>query len=423
MRKRLTVVLNSSTFRQTFVTSGSTFLAAGLGAGFYLLLARTLGPTEYGLFYLAITIMSVVAFVADLGLGQTLVRFVSANRTNNKYLPYVNLALRIKLISGLLMIIIFGLFSPLLTKYVFHQPALSTLLPLVGIGILSQLLFSLPVAVFQGLQKFWIWGGFQVGTNTVRLVLILPIIFFFKLSAFQAMAIFILSYFLGVGVSWFLLDKKFLSARTTILETKSFWDFNKWTAVTGFLLALSTRVDIFLSARFLSLAQVGVYSLAAIMVSFLPQLATAIGAVTTSKFAGFTDHHTAHKYLGKAILFVGGVSVLVALTMIPVALVVIKFAGKNNYALAFTPFLILLAGQTVFLFTNPIRDSLMYYHAKPQFFFWLCLGQVVTLLLAGWILIPRFGVNGSAMSLLTGQAFTAVTSIWYYRKLFAENQR
>jgi len=231
------------------------------------------------------------------------------------------------------------------------------------------------------------------------------------------MAIFILSYFLGVGMSWFWLDKKFLTARTTISETKSFWDFNKWTAVTGLLLALSSRVDIFLTARFLSLAQVGIYSLAVIMVSFLPQLAAAIGAVTTSKFAGFTDHATAHKYLGKAILFVGGVSVLVALAMIPVALVVIKFAGKNNYALAFTPFLILLAGQTVFLFTNPIRDSLMYYHAKPQFFFWLCLGQTITLILAGWILIPRFGVNGSAISILAGQAFTAVVSIWYYHKL------
>lgn len=410
-------IFEIQTLRQAAVTSVATFLASGLGAVFYLLLAKILGPAEYGLFFLAMATLAVVTSVADLGLGPSLVRFVGANRQNRQYLPFVNLALKTKFISGLLVTITFAGLSSFLARYVFYQPALSSLLLLVGIGVLSQLLFFLPLAVFQGLQRFWLWGGFQVGVNALRLFLLVPFIIFFHLTTFQSLLVFVAAYIVGFGISLFWMDKGLITSNATNPQIKSFWSFNKWTALTGVLMAAANRVDIFLTGRFLSLAQVGIYSLATIMVAFLPQLAGAIGAVTTAKFASFHDPESPKKYLGKAVLFVGGISVLVALAMIPVAIIVIRFAGKSDYTAAFVPFVILLVGLVIFLFTNPIRDSLMYYHAKPQFFFWLSLGQAIIVFLVGWNLIPLWGVMGASLSFVTGQIFVAGTSIWYYRKI------
>lgn len=417
MIKKLLAVFQTQTWRQSAITVVSTFLSSGLGAVYYLLLARLLGPAQYGLFSLVIATLGVVLPVADLGLGQSLIRFVSANRKDRKYFPFVNLALRTKLVSGAITLVIFLAFSSLIARFIFHQPALANLLPWVGLAVLGQILFFLTVAVFQGTQRFELWGGFQIGVNLIRLLLVLPLLFLAKFSAVQALGVFVLSYFLGFGASLLFTDRRFLGAAPTASQVKLFWNFNKWTAAVGVLTAVASRVDILLTARFLSLTQVGVYSLATIMVAFLPQLAAAIGAVTTAKFAGFSDPESSRRYLGKAIFFVGGISLLVALAMIPAAGIVIWFAGKGDYAAAFGPFIILLLGLVIFLFTNPIRDSLMYYHARPQFFFWLSLGQAIAVLLAGWWLIPLWGVTGAALSFAAGQIFVAGTSIWYYRKL------
>jgi len=416
MKQKLLAIFQTQTLRQSAITVVSTFLSSGLGAVYYLLLARLLGPAQYGLFSIVIAAMGVVLPLADLGLGQSLVRFVSANKTDQNYFPFVNLALKTKLASGAIILIIFLFLSSFMARFIFHQPAVAGLLPWVGLAVLGQILFFLTLAVFQGTQRFALWGGFQVGTNFIRLLLVLPLIFLVKFSAGLALGVFVLAYFLGFGLSLLFIDRKFLSSIPTSSQVKSFWDFNKWTAAVGVLTAVANRVDILLAARFLNLTQVGIYSLATIMVAFLSQLAGAIGAVTTAKFASFQDPEASKRYLGKAILFVGGISLLVALAMLPVAGIVIWFAGKSDYAAAWGPFVILLAGLVIFLFTNPIRDSLMYYHAQPQFFFWLSLGQAMAVLLAGWFLIPLWGVTGAALSFTAGQIFVAGTSVWYYRK-------
>ncbi len=417
MIKRLLSIFQTQTLRQSAITVVSTFLSSGLGAVYYLVLARQLGPAQYGLFSIVIATLGVVLPFADLGLGQSLIRFVSANKTDRKYFPFVNLALKIKLVSGSIALVIFLSLSPFIARFIFHQPALANLLPWVGLAVSGQILFFLILAIFQGTQRFELWGGFQVGVNLIRLLLVLPLLFLAKFSVAQALGVFALSYFLGFGLSLLFTNRKFLGSAPTSSQVKLFWNFNKWTAAVGVLTAVASRIDILLAARFLSLTQVGVYSLATIMVAFLPQLAAAIGAVTTAKFAGFNDPESSKKYLGKAVLFVGGISMLVAFAMIPAAGIVIWFAGKSAYAPAFGPFIILLLGLVIFLLTNPIRDSLMYYHAKPHFFFWLNLGQAITVFLVGWNLIPLWGVPGAAVSFVAGQIFVAGTSIWYYRKI------
>lgn len=417
MNQKLLAIFQTQTWRQSAITVVSTFLSSGLGAVYYLVLARQLGPAQYGLFSIVIATLGVILPFADLGLGQSLVRFISANATDRKYFPFVNLALKTKLVSGAITLVIFLFFSSFIARFIFHQPTLAGLLPWVGLAVSGQILFFLILAIFQGTQRFELWGGFQVGVNLIRLLLVSPLLFWAKFSAGQALGVFTASYFLGFGLSLLFTDRKFLKSTPSGSQVKLFWDFNKWTAAVGILTAIASRVDILLTARFLSLTQVGVYSLATIMVAFLPQLAAAIGAVTTAKFAGFTDSKSARKYLSKAILFVGGISLLVALAMIPAAGIVIWMAGKSNYAPAFGPFVILLLGLVIFLSTNPIRDSLLYYHTQPQFFFWLNLGQAITVFLLGWNLIPLWGIMGAALSFVAGQIFVAGTSIWYYHKI------
>ncbi len=416
MYKHLKSVLTSHTVRQTFITSFSTFAAAGLGAVFYLLLARNMSVKDFGLFSLGLSVLLTGSSLTDLGMSPSIVRFVGANKDGNRYFPYANIAFRIKVITSLVSLLILTVFSQQIAIGLFNQPDLAPFLPLVGLGIACMVMFSLSASVLQGLQEYVWWGGIQVGANLIRLIVLSSCIFLGLVTPTTALLMFGGTLFAGFAISWFKLNKKILLTKPLTSQIREFWGYNKWTAVFTIVAASVSRLDTFMVARYVQIEQVGIYSLALTMVSFLPQLSSAIGAVTGPKFAGFTDNTQSHHYFKKALLFSSGVSVLTALAMIPASLFVIWYTGKN-YDGAFTPFLVLLAGIAVFSASGPLRDSILYAHKKPQFFVWAGLVQGLVVMGVCGLLIPSIGILGASWSILASHVVLLFLCFLYYRRL------
>lgn len=406
MVSRLTAVINTRTFRQSAVTTLSTFTSAGLGAVFYLLLARLLGATDYGLFSLAQTALILTVTVADAGMTQGLVRFAGLTQ-------FASLALRIKLIVGLLCWLVFTMAAAPLAQHVFRQPHLAPLLPVIGFGIGCYLLATFSLSLAQARQKFWLWGGLQVGPNLLRLVLLAIVFFVWRLDALSALYIFSFASLFTFFISWPWLDTQIFFTSPSVSDTRQFWHFNKWTALFSILSSFAARIDIFLTGRYATLTDVGAYSLSVTMVTFLPQLAAAIGTVTAPKFARFTDVASARRYLFKSTLFLFSISLVVALLMIPVALAVIHFAGPA-YTPSFIPFLILLLSLIIFMAGNPLRDFLLYFLHRPRFFVWANLAQGLTLLILGRFFVPAWGIIGTALAVLVGHILLATICLGYY---------
>ena len=158
MYSRIKSVVTTHTFRQSVITVVSTFGTAGLGAVFYLILARAIGTHEFGLFSVAVSILTLLVSFADVGMGQGLVKFVAENSRNNAYFPYAKIAIQTKLAIGIFFCIILWVFSQPIGNFVLHQPEVTPLLPIVGFGIFAILLFGLATYIFQGQQKFILWG-------------------------------------------------------------------------------------------------------------------------------------------------------------------------------------------------------------------------------------------------------------------------
>lgn len=414
--KRLLQIASTHTFRQSAITIVSTFAMAFLGAVFYLLVARLVGTREYGLFSVCLTIATILITVSDVGMGQGIVRFVAEHSQNDKYFPYANLALRIKVVIGTTLGLLLWIFSKPVAELILHQPDVARFLPLVGLATIGVLLFGYSIAIFQGLQKFFLWGALQVGANLSRLILMGGLLIFIKLNTFWALLLFAFAPLFGFLVSWFWLPLKIFVSKISSTHIREFWSFNKWTAAFTIASSIVSRLDIILTTRFSNLSQVGIYGLATTMASFLPQLSGAIGAVTAPKFASFSDINHSRQYLKKAVMFSLGISLVVALTMIPTAMVVIWFTGKD-FSNALFPFLILLLSLTIFTSLSPVRDSILYYHHRPQFFFWANLAQAIVLIVVSYLLIPSFGVIGTAWAVFLGQLFLGVLCIYYYLSL------
>ncbi len=415
MYKRLVLLLKTTTVRQSVVTSASTFAYAGLGAVFYLLVARLVGPAEFGLLSLALQITLSVSSIADVGIATTLVRFVGEHAASPKYLTFASLALRTKLVLGSISIFLIIFFSNFIGNNLLHQPAIIPLLPIAGFGVMAIMLLSFSTSTLQGLQKFMPWGFIQIGANVLRLIIIGALFAGGYLTAKTSLLAFILSIFSGFLLAWIWLDKKIITSPVTREVWKQFWHYSRWTAGFTMLSALVSRLDSFFTARYLDASQLGIYYLALTMSSFLPQLTVALGAVTSPKFASFQNYAQAKTYLKKSLLFNFAVSAGVALLMIPVSLLVIRFTGKD-YSSSFLPYLTLLLALVIFSSTSPLRDTILYSFKKPQIFFLASVLQGVVIIIFSLTLIPRLGILGAGLSTLISHIVLALYVTYQYKK-------
>ena len=98
--------------------------------GYKILIARSFGAEVYGLFSLALIVISIAASIATLGLGEGLVRYISLYRGKKDLESAKKLIItsrNIFFILGLIFTIILILIAPILAEKVFHSNDFTTL--------------------------------------------------------------------------------------------------------------------------------------------------------------------------------------------------------------------------------------------------------------------------------------------------------
>jgi teichuronic acid exporter len=396
------------------ITSVSTLINGALGALFYFFLARLLGSWGFGVFTVAATSIALLSGIVDLGSDQGIIRFIPKYKNNPETQSrFIKLALKIKILSSTLTAILLILFSKQVSFFLLNQPELVAIVPLIGLGVITQILLSFSTSLSQALERFFLWGGLLVGTNLLRLILLFVLFWQGSLTGVSSLVLYISLPFLGFIASFAFLNRDFLKVKEEFALTRELFNFNKWVFAFVVVAAISSRLDIYFTTRFISLTAVGVYGLAMQIVSILPQLTGAIGAVTSPKFASFTSHELNRSYTIKATTLTTVIAILSAAILIPLSKIVIGFSGIQ-FEGAFAPFLISLFAMVIFLASSPIRDSIIYYFGKPQFFFWMGLGHAALVTIGSFWLIPRFSIVGSSLVVLIGQVFILTTSVGYW---------
>ncbi len=416
---RISHLIHTHTIRQTAVTLVATVISGVFAVTFYLLLARNIGSSEYGLFTLATTTIVILSTILELGTDRGMIKFISHYRNDRTArLQVSNLALKIKVTVGF-VITFFCIFSAhWLSVVLFHQPEMTPLIPLIGIGLLCQQLFNFALYYMQAYEKFFWWGSVLAGTNIARFIFL---IFFWRigwLNAYISTALWAVIPLFGFILGLFKVEREVFTVSGSLSRLSDIFHFNKW--VTAFTVAssVSSRLDTYLTSGLASLSAVGVYGLGIQAVSYLPQVMNAIGAVTAPKFASFSDHSHNRRYVLKATLLSGGIALLAAGVMIPGGYVLFLISGRQ-YTSGLVPYLIVLVSMLVFMLGAPVRDSLLYFYNRPKFFFWASLGSGVVTIVSGLLLIPPLGIIGSALSNLAGQLLLTLSAVVVYRRLAA----
>ncbi len=407
----------TATFRHSSITIVSTAINGILGAVFYFLLARFLGTSEFGVFTILTTSIALLTGIIDLGSDQGIVRFVPKYKDNPEIQNrLIKLSMAIKFVSGVTVFFLIFIFSGKISSLVFGKPELNSIVVLIGLGVLTQILFSFSTSLSQALEKYVLWGGLFIGTNLIRLLAILFLFRFQSLNAYSAGVLYLILPLLGFFFSFIFLDKKFLLSKGTLSHLPELFSFNKWVTAFVVVATIGSRLEVYFTARYLSLSALGVYGLTLQVAQILPQLTGAIGAVTSPKFASLNTNEKNLTYTMKSVLLTSIIAIISSVALLILGQFVFKFAGQDFNG-AFAPFVILLISMAIFLSTSPIRDSILYYSSKPQFFFYIGLAHMVLISLLSMIFIPRLEILGTSFVVLIGQIFIALSSIWYFFKI------
>jgi O-antigen/teichoic acid export membrane protein len=409
-------VLKSRTLSQSGITISATLINGILGLLFFVIAAKNLGPATFGILSFTTAFIALVSDIATLGTDTGLIRFIGKFTDLGDRKRILKLGFEVKIIAWAVVLILGAALIPFLSVSVFNKPELTFPLYLSLLGIGGSLLFSFTASALQAHQKFITWSILNVSSNSLRLIMTFVLIGASVLTLQSTLITYITLPIVMSLIGLMLLPRFFLQTGEWKLS-KEFFNFNKWIALITILSAVGSRLDVLLSTRLLSISEVGVYSVAVQLTSFIPQIFFAIATVAAPMLANFTNKQSARLYLKKLQLLVFGVALL-GLLGIPVGWFLIPKVYGLNYIQSITPFIILLLGNLIFLLALPSHQAIFYYFAKPKVMFFVSIIQTFVVFVSGWFLISSLGMIGAALSVVLGDVvLLLIPSLWVINAL------
>ena len=415
--------------------SGLTLLGSlgRLGLGFVasVLLARTLGPSGYGLIALLSLVLSVVDTLADFGLTYTAVHKVARAVADGlpRAMPlatgYWSLTLLLNAagtVGGLLL-------AEPIARLALGRPEAESQVRLVLLGLVTVAGSGAVVALLQSTRRFGRLALLQVSTATTYLAGILALNAVGQLGVEQVVLLGVLNPLVGLIVGLRLLPPGLLRpslgfaplARRTWGELAT---FSRWLWISSVLSLLAGQLDLALVGRWLPAVEVGLYALALNLATKLDILNQArftvlLPAVATLEASrGIRGH--ALQALFRSILLAAPFALAV-----PLAQPLVLLVYGPDYLGAVPVLLVLILGVVFDLLTTPLL-LLAFPLNAPRVLAGSDLLRLATLGILCAALIPSLGPLGAALAKLAaklvGAAFTLI-ALWWIAARPADTRR
>ncbi|HLW85835.1 MAG TPA: oligosaccharide flippase family protein [Candidatus Sulfotelmatobacter sp.] len=316
--------------RQSGVFFAGTVFAAAFGYVFKVYLARTLGPEALGIFALGITLVGLLGVFNTLGLPQSAVRFVASYCASEKFEALHALLWRgagILLAANVFFAALLLTFGRWVAIRVYHSTALVRYLPWFALIMLFSVLsgfYGKVLAGYKDLGRRTLIVNF-IGSPLTMLVAVFLIFRGFGLRGYlvaQIVSAAVVTVLLFVAVREMTPTPARFSARPGAGLEKQIWTFSGAMLGIGFLEFLMVQADKIALGFYRGPREVGIYSVAAALVVYVPLVLSSINQIFSPTIA---ELHTRSDHAMLARLFQSLTKWVVGLTL-PLAGVVIVFA-------------------------------------------------------------------------------------------------
>jgi len=416
--------------RRTIKGASITFLFSVMAAIviyiFRVMLARHLGPTEYGLFYAVFTFIIFFLFIRDLGLGSALVKFISKFRALRKYNSIktsISSVLLFQLISSVFLGIILFSFSDYLALYYFKNRISSTIIRILALYIVGSVSFIIIKGIFRGFQEMTLYASVELSKN----VLVITLTYIFFQNGIGIMAP-VWAYTITSFALFFLYlpfaMKKFSFFSYKIIEFKPIFKKIIFFGIPLFATSIADRVIGYIDTLFLtyfrSLSEVGIYNVILPSVLLLLKFGFAFSAIIFPLVSEISEKKNLMALKKGIILFYKYIFVI----LIPPFIVVSQYANELiislfgvEYGGGITAFQILLFG--VFLFNLAlINNNIIAAFGEPKMVARITIFAAIFNVIANLILIPKYGIFGAALTTTISYSIVTILTVKYMKNKF-----
>ena len=399
--------------KDSFFTLGTRFVFLVLGIVVSVIIARTLGPTgrgQWAQILLPVTLIHRL-FIMDITVAQVyLVNKLGLNI--NKVVSTVVFLFII--ISILCLCFYFSIISTLQRTFFQATPLLyfyliSIIIPLEIWLLITQYIFMID-------RRINIINGLQLSKVCLLVLLLLVFTFFIDLNITTLIFIYISVLVITIIVGFFKLNKINISLRPGFQKklAKPLLSFGLKSHIGQIFMLLSERVDLWFLSYFLSISEVGIYSVSLIAVRLI-ELPDAIG------FNLFPYITKAGKESG-AFKSQQVIRILIIISII--LILFFAFSGKylfnflygEKFAAAVIPFIILLP----LVLLNSIAKNCRAYlsgNGLPQIASYANGSSLITNLCLGYFLIQEWGIIGAASTTILSVTVYTGIMLFYFLKV------
>jgi len=363
------------------------------GMFFTIILARSISPSEFGVFSALIALSLIIVTIGDLGISAALVNFLPKLRSQRKSI--ISVTFWTQIFASIILCLILIASTPFKHFYVPESNNFQILLTSILIFLMILQAFSL--SALKAEKRFG-WVSFlQIADSTTKFIVLVSLFKFGFVSTTTALIATIVS----VSITTYLGLRHEFANISFIFPKKHFkkiFRFAKWIALNRTFSIAIARVDIILLGVLSSSFAAGIFSAAGRISLVFVVLVSSLGSVVAPRFSSLDSPKKVKEYLKKLILLTCVIS-LGMLLFLPFARPIILLVFGLNYLEAVGVFQALIIAMIPFLFSIVTVNPLIYSFNVPNYVAITTVVQVVILIILDLILIPIYGAYGPTIAI------------------------
>jgi len=405
--------------RNTIIGMLSYALSTLLNMAIYVVVARGLGPEGTGAVALLTLFGVTVSLIINLGLGQSAIYYIGRREYEAKTVSsnLLTMALLIGIPATIVLAIAQPLYGPRLLGSV-PAPYVFTMVLLTTFALARMYAEYLFAAVHD-----FVWNsGLNIVDLALRLVLLLVLL---PLGVGLQGAVIALA--VGTVASsllgWELIRRRVGGLRATIDRTlvRRFSSFGVLSYAAVFTTYLNLRFDQFLVGFFLTLDQVGIYSVAVILAEVAMKFANVVAKVLFANVSSL-DAASATQLTGRTMRATMAVALISVIGLAVLGPWLIRLFFGEAFIGASTALRLLLPGTLLFNITQVLYSDLSG-RGLPAVGIYASVASLAVTLLGNYWLTPRMGVNGAALTSSIAYTVGAILMLSIYLRTTGERLR
>jgi O-antigen/teichoic acid export membrane protein len=357
------------------------------------IIARTLGPINYGIYSVVYVSVLFLSALLDFGMENTCIRFSSKydKERNSIFGLYLLVKVLIFLVVFIIMTIIREDVMTLINK-----PELNLFYWYFILGLFGEYFIFINDTYLQSLKKFSFRAIINISRFSLIAIFILILTRINKLTLINCFLIYTITIFIIVlfakNYYKFITSLKKLK-REVLLEIIS---YQKWMILLSLVNNVLTRIDFFIVSKHESYVNIGIYNISVQLAAIFLLLPIALNKVLLPTISSLETEEL-FIYISKILKIMLVLTILALPFIFLVRPIILLILGKR-YIPSILICQILLSSTILHFIAVPLEQA-MYALGKVKIVTLGNLGQIIINIILGELFIPKYGIIIAAINI------------------------